>query len=259
VRDGVVIAAHSSARRIVVIGGTSEIARAIVGALVAAAPREVALLGRDRLRLAQAAEELTRAGCEQVSTIEIDADDTDQHDAAVATAFERLGGAADIVIVAVGLLGERGGLPDDVKGALDVLRVNLVGTGSLLIQAARRLDAQRHGTLIVLSSVAGERVRRSNVVYGAAKAGLDALAQGLGDALHDHGVRVMVVRPGFVHTRMTHGLRAAPLSVAPEDVARAVLRGLDRGDSVVWAPASLRWLMLMLRMLPRRIFRRIPL
>jgi len=254
-----VIDAGSSGRRVVVIGGTSEIARAIVGALVAAAPREVALLGRDRLRLAQAAEELTRAGCEQVSTIEIDADDTDEHDAALATAFERLGGAADIVIVAVGLLGERGGLPEDVKGALDVLRVNLVGAGSLLIQAARRLDAQRHGTLIVLSSVAGERVRRSNVVYGAAKAGLDALAQGLGDALHDHGVRVMVVRPGFVHTRMTRGLRAAPLSVAPRTSRAPSSAGSIAATPWCGAPASLRWLMLVLRALPRRIFRRIPL
>ena len=142
----------------------------------------------------------------------------------MAGAFERLGGA-DIVILAVGLLGERGGLPDDLPGALEVLRVNLVGAGSLLLAAARRLDAQRHGTLIVLSSVAGERVRRSNVVYGASKAGLDALAQGLGDALHAHGVRVMVVRPGFVHTRMTRGLDAAPLSTEPAAVARAVVRG----------------------------------
>jgi decaprenylphospho-beta-D-erythro-pentofuranosid-2-ulose 2-reductase len=248
----------SSGRRIVVLGGTSEIALATVRELAATAPREVALLGRDGARLAAAAEALTRDGCGGVSTIEVDALATEQHEAAVATAFERLGGA-DIVILAVGLLGERGGLPDDVEDAVDVLRVNVVGAGSLLIWAARRLEAQRHGTLIVFSSVAGERVRRSNVVYGAAKAGLDALARGLGDALHKRGVRVMVVRPGFVHTRMTRGLDAAPLSIGPDAVARAVVRGLDRGDSVVWAPPSLRWLMLVLRLLPRRIFRRIPL
>jgi decaprenylphospho-beta-D-erythro-pentofuranosid-2-ulose 2-reductase len=111
----------------------------------------------------------------------------------------------------------------------------------------------------VLSSVAGERVRRSNVVYGASKAGLDGLAQGLGDALHARGVRVMVVRPGFVHTRMTRGLDAAPLSTEPGAVARAVVRGLDRGDAVVWVPRSLRWLMLVVRFLPRPIFRRLPL
>jgi decaprenylphospho-beta-D-erythro-pentofuranosid-2-ulose 2-reductase len=247
----------SSGRRVVVLGGTSEIALAIVRELSAIEPREVALLGRDGARLAQAADELG-ARCEYVSTIEVDADDIERHEAAVATAFERLGGA-DIVIVAVGLLGERGGLPYDLNGALDVLRVNVVGAGSLLLQAARRLDAQRHGTLIVLSSVAGERVRRSSVVYGASKAGLDGLAQGLGDALHARGVRVMVVRPGFVHTRMTRGLDAAPLATDPGAVARAVVRGLDRGDAVVWVPGSLRWLMLVVRLLPRAIFRRLPL
>jgi decaprenylphospho-beta-D-erythro-pentofuranosid-2-ulose 2-reductase len=252
------IGAGSSGRRIIVLGGTSEIALAIVRELMSAAPREVALLGRDAARLTQAADELAQVGCEHVSTIEVDADEPDRHEAAVASAFERLGGA-DIVIVAVGLLGERGGLPDDLSGAVDVLRVNLVGAGSLLLAAARRLDAQRHGTLIVLSSVAGERVRRSNVVYGASKAGLDALAQGLGDALYAHGVRVLVVRPGFVRTRMTRGLDAAPLSTEPDAVARAVVRGLDRSDAVVWAPPSLRWLMLVVRLLPRALFRRLPL
>jgi decaprenylphospho-beta-D-erythro-pentofuranosid-2-ulose 2-reductase len=247
----------SSGRRVVVLGGTSEIALAIVRELATSAPREVALLGRDGARLAQAADELAPR-CEYVSTIEVDADDTDRHEAAVATAFERLGGA-DIVILAVGLLGERGGLPYDLNGAVDVLRVNVVGAGSLLLQAARRLDAQRHGTVIVLSSVAGERVRRSNVVYGASKAALDGLAQGLGDALDSRGVRVMVVRPGFVQTRMTRGLDPAPLATDPATVARAVVRGLDRGDTVVWAPASLRWLMLVLRLVPRKLFRRLPL
>jgi len=245
-------------RRVVVIGGSSEIALAIVCALSARAPREVVLLGRDSERLAHSAAVLERAGSATVATIAVDADDTDRHHAAVGEAFERLGGA-DIVIVAVGVLGERGGLPADLPGALEVLRVNLVGAGSLLLQAAARLDAQGHGTLVVLSSIAGERVRRTNVVYGAAKAGLDGLALGLGDALHAHGVRVLVVRPGFVRTRMTRGLPSAPFAVGPEAVAAAVLRGLDRGRAIVWAPAPLRVLGFALRVLPRAIVRRLPL
>jgi decaprenylphospho-beta-D-erythro-pentofuranosid-2-ulose 2-reductase len=248
----------SSGARVVVIGGSSEIALAIVRALARREPRVVALVGRDATRLKQAATSLERAGCGQVHTIVVDADETDRHEAAVAAAFEALGGA-DIVIVAVGVLGERGGLPRDVPAALEVLRTNVVGAGSLAIQAARRLQTQRHGTLVVLSSVAGERVRPTNVVYGAAKAGLDALARGLGDALHADGVRVLVVRPGFVHTRMTRGLASAPLATGPDEVARAVLRGLDRGDEIVWVPASLRWLMLVLRTLPTAIVRRLPL
>jgi decaprenylphospho-beta-D-erythro-pentofuranosid-2-ulose 2-reductase len=251
--------ARSSGRRVVVIGGTSEIALAIVRALASSAPREVALLGRDGGRLRDAADALAAvAGCEQVFAVEVDADRTDGHEAALESAFGRLGGA-DIVILAVGVLGERGGLPRDVPDALAVLRTNVVGAGSLLIWAARGLDAQGHGTLIVLSSVAGERVRPANVVYGAAKAGLDALAQGLADSLHGRGVRVLIVRPGFVHTRMTRGLPSAPLATSPDDVASVVIRGLERGSAVVWAPAALRWVMLVLRTLPRSIVRRLPL
>jgi decaprenylphospho-beta-D-erythro-pentofuranosid-2-ulose 2-reductase len=110
--------------------------------------------------------------------------------------------------------------------------------------------------MVVLSSVAAERPRRANVVYGASKAGLDALARGLGEALREHAVRVLVVRPGFVHTRMTRGLAPAPLSSTPDAVAVAVADGLDGGATVVWAPPRLRWLMLVVRMLPGPVFRR---
>jgi decaprenylphospho-beta-D-erythro-pentofuranosid-2-ulose 2-reductase len=134
--------------------------------------------------------------------------------------------------------------------------VNAVGAGSLLIEAARRLQEQGGGQVVVLSSVAAERPRRGNAVYGASKAALDALAQALGDDLREHGVRVLVVRPGFVHTRMTEGLAPAPLSTTPEAVALAVVDGLDGKAHTVWAPRALRWLMLVVRMLPRPIVRR---
>jgi decaprenylphospho-beta-D-erythro-pentofuranosid-2-ulose 2-reductase len=247
--------ARSAGRRVIVLGGSSEIALAIVRELQSRAPREVALLGRDAGALTRAADQLRAAGCPLAVTLELDALDTSSHEQIVAQAFTELGGG-DIVILAVGVLGERGGLPDDVAGALEVLQVNLVGAGSLLIHAARRLREARGGTLVVLSSVAAERPRRANVVYGASKAGLDALAQGLGDALHEVGVRVLVVRPGFVHTRMTRDLQPAPLSSTPQAVAGAVLDGLDRGAQTVWAPRALRWLMLVVRMLPRPLFRR---
>lgn len=248
--------AGSTARRVVVLGGTSEIALAIVGELQRRAPREVALVGRDPYALARAAEDLTSAGCLRALTFELDVLDVERHEQVVGEALDALGGA-DIVILAVGVLGERGGLPTDTSGALEVLQVNLVGAGSLLIHTARRLRAQGAGTLVVLSSVAAERPRRTNVVYGASKAGLDALAQGLGDALHDDGVGVLVVRPGFVHTRMTRGLEPAPLSTTPQALARAVVDGLDHGSHTVWAPPALRWLMIAVRMLPRPLFRRL--
>jgi len=249
----------SGGRRVVVLGGTSEIALAIVRALLASAPREVVLVGRDGARLAAAADSLAQAGAAVAGTVVLDADALADHEAALDAAFARLGGGADLVLLAVGVLGERGGLPANVDDALAVLRVNVVGAGSLLIRAARALREQRSGTIVVLSSVAGERVRASNVVYGAAKAGLDALAQGLSDVLHRDGVRVLIVRPGFVRTKMTRGLAPAPLACDPDEVAVAVVRGLERGAAVVWAPPSLRWLMLIVRILPRSIFRALPL
>lgn len=248
--------AGSGGRRVLVLGGTSEIALAIVGELQRRDPREVALLGRDPDALARVAKDLTGAGCERVLTFELDALDLERHEQVIGEAFDELGGA-DIVIIAVGVLGERGGLPDDTAGALDVLQVNMVGAGSLLIHSARRLREQGAGTIVVLSSVAGERPRRANVVYGASKAGLDALAQGLGDELHDQGVRVLVVRPGFVHTRMTRGLAPAPLSTTPQALALDVVNGLDHRAHTVWAPSALRWLMLVMRMIPRPLFRRL--
>lgn len=247
--------ARSAGRRVLVLGGTSEIALATVRELQRRAPREVALVGRDAELLDAAAEELRAAGCPRVLTLEVDALQTAGHEEVVERAFAELGGA-EVAIVAVGVLGDRGGLPTDVAGAVEVLEVNLVGAGSLMLHAARRMREEGGGALVVLSSVAAERPRRANVVYGASKAGLDALAQGLGDALHDDGVHVLVVRPGFVRTRMTRGLPEAPLSTDPQTVAKAVLDGLDRGAHTVWAPAALRWLMLVVKLLPRPIFRR---
>lgn len=246
----------SAGRRVIVLGGTSEIGLAIVRELQSRAPREVALLGRDPDALARAADALQAAGCPRTITLGLDASDTGEHARAVDEAVDRLGGV-DIAILAVGVLGERGGMPSDIDAAVGLLQVNFVGAGSLLLQLARALRAAGGGALVVLSSVAAERPRRGSVVYGASKAGLDALAQGLGDELGDEGVNVLVVRPGFVHTRMTRGLRPAPLSTTPQAVAGVAVEGLDRGAHTVWAPPPLRWLMLLLRLLPRPLFRRI--
>jgi decaprenylphospho-beta-D-erythro-pentofuranosid-2-ulose 2-reductase len=125
------------------------------------------------------------------------------------------------------------------------------------LASARRLRDQGHGTLVVLSSVAGERVRSANFVYGSSKAGLDGFCQGLGDALVGSGVRVLIVRPGFVPTKMTAGRDRAPFSTTPEQVAEVVVRGLQSGAEVVWSPPVLRWVMAVARHLPRAVFRRL--
>jgi decaprenylphospho-beta-D-erythro-pentofuranosid-2-ulose 2-reductase len=121
-----------------------------------------------------------------------------------------------------------------------------------------RLKGQGHGSLVALSSVAGERARRSNFVYGSTKAGLDAFYTGLTEALRPSGVTVTVVRPGFVHTRMTEGLKPAPLSTTPEAVAEVIVHAVRTKTEQVWAPAAYRYVMSALRHVPRPIFRRLP-
>lgn len=245
----------SEPQRVLLIGGTSEIGLAIVRRLGEERPVTPYLLGRDAERLATALRTLGSEGDVDV----LDADAVETHAAIIGRAFEHSGGF-DVVILAVGLLGAQEGLDADPAVAAEVLRVNVVGCGSLLMEAVRALRAQpRPGTIVVLSSVAAERPRAGNAVYGAAKTGLDALAQGLADATATTGPRVLVVRPGFVHTRMTAGLPAAPFATTAEAVAEATARGLAGSAQTVWVPSVLRLVFAILRHLPRAIYRRLPL
>ncbi len=168
------------------------------------------------------------------------------------------GGDIDVVIVAAGVLPDQTAAFADPGIAVDAALANYVGPMSVSLHAAHRLRAQGHGLLIVLSSVAAERPRRANYVYGSTKAGLDAFATGLGDDLHGSGVRVMVVRPGFVTGRMTAGMKAAPMATTPAAVADAVAANITAATGTVWVPGGLRYAMSVLRHLPRAIFRRLP-
>jgi decaprenylphospho-beta-D-erythro-pentofuranosid-2-ulose 2-reductase len=216
------------------------------------------LLGRDPARLHAAATALARDGVTPVATEVVDAEALAEHEQAVANAFAASDGF-DVVLIAIGRLGAQSGLDATAAEAGEVMQVSFVGAGSLLIHCLRRLRAQGSGTVVVLSSVAAERPRAANAVYGAAKAGLDALAQGLADATAGTGVRVLVVRPGFVRTKMTAGLQVAPMAVAPEDVADATVRALAGRAHTVWVPARLRFVFVVIRHLPRRLFRRLAL
>jgi decaprenylphospho-beta-D-erythro-pentofuranosid-2-ulose 2-reductase len=201
---------------------------------------------------------LESAGCTGGELAVLDADDLGAHGPAIAGAFERSGGF-DVIVLAIGVLGAQRGLDADTREALEVMRVNFVDCGSLLLHSLRALRDQGRGTLVLLSSVAAERPRASNPIYGAAKAGLDALAQGLADSVAESGARVLVVRPGFVVTRMTAGLKPAPFATTPEKVAEAVARGLARGEETIWVPGSLRPVFSLLRHVPRPLYRRLPL
>jgi decaprenylphospho-beta-D-erythro-pentofuranosid-2-ulose 2-reductase len=257
--DPTLALAPASVRRVLLVGGSSDIGQAIVRRLAADGPVAVWLLGRDRSRL-EAAERLLgeKEGVTSMGLVVVDADDCDSHEQAVASSFAAAGGF-DVVVVAVGRLGGQAALDADPRESVEVMRVTFLGAGSLMLHCLRRLRDLGGGTLIVLSSVAAERPRAANPVYGAAKAGLDALAQGLADAALGTGVRVLVVRPGFVRTRMTAGLPVAPMAVVPDTVADATVRALARGAHTVWVPGRLRYIFAVLRHLPRSVFRRLAL
>ena len=231
---------------------------ATVRALAARRTRTVVLAVRDPDGAGAAARAAADAGATTVESVRFDGDDTDSHEQFVDEVFDRHGDF-DLVLLAFGVLGDSEHSAASGPAAAAVARTNFLGAVSVSIPVVRRLREQGHGTLVVLSSVAGERVRKSNFVYGASKGGLDGFAQGLGDSLHGTGVDVMVVRPGFVRTKMTAGLDSAPLATTADAVADAIVRGLARGSQIVWVPPALRPVMAVLRHLPRAAFRRLPM
>jgi decaprenylphospho-beta-D-erythro-pentofuranosid-2-ulose 2-reductase len=235
--------------RILLLGGTSEIGLAILAALRAPADSEVLLAGRDEQRLVAAGEDLPF----RVTTLSFEAT-AGAHDAVIDKAFS--GGPVDLVIAATGVLTPQEELDRDPVLAARMIDVNFTSHVTTLLAAAERMRVQRGGTIVVLSSVAAIRPRKANYVYGAAKAGLDAFARGLTDALAGTGVRVLLVRPGFVIGRMTKGMAAAPLSSTAAEVGAAVAAALEGKTTLVWVPGSLRYAAMILRLMPRSLWRR---
>ena len=232
--------ALGSVQAVLVVGGHSDIAQALLERLRRDGPVR-AVLGVREPR--------------EPDEIAFDALDTSSHAAFVEAAFA--GGDIDLVVVAVGVLGDQAVSERNADAAVEVFETNAVGPVSVLVRVAERLRAQGHGAIVVLSSVAAERPRRANFVYGASKAGLDAFAQGLGDVLAGSGVDVLVVRPGFVRTKLTAGLPEAPFATTPELVAEGIVDALDRRAHTIWVPPRLRLVMAVLRLLPRPLFRRL--
>ena len=240
---------------LLLLGGTSEIAQAVARAWADARP-VVTLAARPGERRDAAADALRQAGLE-VHPVDFEAEDTASHPGLVeAVAAER---DIDVAVVAFGVLGDEERAWTDHAAAVHLAQVNYTAAVSVGVALAAVIRRQGHGTIVALSSVAGERVRRSNFVYGSTKAGMDGFFLGLGEALREHGGHVLVVRPGFVHTRMTQGRDAAPLSVTADQVAAAVVRGVADRSELIWVPSALRGVMSGLRHLPRPVFRRLPL
>lgn len=236
--------------RVLLLGGTSEIGTQILLALGARKETEVLLAGRDEQRLTAAGKALPY----NVATVAYDAADLDTHEAVIGQIFAAAD--VDIVISAAGILVPQDVLDRDPRQAGLLIDTNFTGHVTTLLAVAARMRAQGHGVIIVLSSVAAVRPRKANLVYGAAKAGLDAFARGLADSLHGTGVRVLLVRPGFVTGRMTAGMPTAPLATTPAAVGAATAAALATNAGTVWVPPSLAVLAGVMRLVPRPIWRR---
>jgi decaprenylphospho-beta-D-erythro-pentofuranosid-2-ulose 2-reductase len=242
----------------IVFGGTSDIARSILGELISSGCTNIVLAGRDPVGLSLSSLEARSAGATQVAEVAFDALRLSDASSVVSDCFAAVGGDVDLVLMAVGTLGSQERDEVDASATADVLTTTAVWPAAALSASFEKLKRQGHGKIVVLSSVAGVRVRRANYVYGAAKSGLDAYAIGLSEAARGTGVEVFVVRPGFVRTRMTEGMHPAPFSTDRDAVATAVLHGMGQSQTIIWVPSILRFVFAGLRLLPQFAWRRLP-
>jgi decaprenylphospho-beta-D-erythro-pentofuranosid-2-ulose 2-reductase len=237
--------------RVLLLGGTSEIGLAILSALHLGPDAEVILAGRDPQRLEAAGKALNRP----VTVAMYDAVQVDGHQAFVDEVCAT--GVPDLVIAATGVLIPQERLEQDVRLAATMIETNFTGHVTALLAFGEAMRKRGSGTIVVLSSVAAVRPRKFNSVYGATKAALDAFARGYADSLHGTGVRVLLVRPGFVTGRMTEGMKPAPLATTPTAVGAAVASALRGNKSVVWVPAPLLGLATVMKLIPRPAWRKL--
>lgn len=258
------IDATGNPQTILLLGGTSEIGLAICRRYLRNARARVILADLpDAPKREAAIAELQAAGAKEVDYLDFDALDTASHPGVIDAAWSR--GDVDVAIVAFGVLGDAEELWQNQAKAVAAATINYTAAVSVGVLVGEKMRAQGFGQIIAMSSAAGERVRRSNFVYGSTKAGLDGFYLGLGEALAEYGVHVLVIRPGQVRTTTTvehwqaTGAKEAPFTVDADQVAELAVDSALAGKSLVWAPGQVRYLMSVLRHIPRPIFRRLPL
>lgn len=244
-------------KHIAVFGATSAIATA-TARLWAAEGHRLFLVARNEQALDRLRADLEVRGASAVTVRVADLSDLDAHDALIREAAEALGGM-DIALLAHGVLGDQHASEQDFETALGEITINALSPLSLLTILANTFEAQGRGTIVALSSVAGDRGRASNYVYGAAKAALSTFMQGLGQRLQPAGVDVLTVKPGFVDTPMTEAFDKNFLWASPEQVAASIVRATVRGRSVLYTPWFWRFIMAAVRAVPEPIFRRLKL
>jgi len=244
-----------SAGCVLVIGGTSQIARAIALAF-ADAGYDLFLAGRATDELERVAADIRIRSGATVRTARFEALDTDSHPEFVAQLVDSCGDALVGAILVFGLLGDGERARGDFAHAEEIIRVNYVGAASVLTQLANHFEKEGRGFIVGISSVAGDRGRASNYVYGSAKGALSLFLQGLRNRLHSHGVHVLTVKPGFVDTRMTFGTVPTRLAADPEAVGNAIVEGVKKQKDVVYVPWFWRYIMWVIRLLPEFVFKR---
>jgi len=253
-----VLDAVGNPQTILLLGGTSEIGLAICARYLQNAHARILLAampgdpGRE-----DAVAQMKAAGARSVELIDFEATDPESHPKMIDAAFAN--GDVDVAIVAFGILGDAEELWQNQHKAVLAAEINYTAAVSVGVLLGEKMRAQGFGQIIAMSSAAGERVRRSNFVYGSTKAGLDGFYLGLGEALREFGVRILVIRPGQVRTRMSAHVKEAPLTVDKEYVANLAVTASAKGKELVWAPAAFRYVMMVLRHIPRRIFRKLPI
>jgi short-subunit dehydrogenase len=236
------------------VGATSAIAEA-TARLFAAEGDRLCLAGRSGARLAAIADDLRVRGAAQVETVRLDANDFAQHDFAISRAAETMGGL-DMVLIAHGTLPDQKTCQDSVDVTLGALTTNALSVIAFLTVIANRFERQGSGTIAVISSVAGDRGRQSNYVYGTAKGAVSIFAQGLRNRLTRSGVQVVTIKPGFVDTPMTAAFKKGALWATPGAVAKRIHRAMVRGEDIVYVPWFWRWIMIVIKGVPESIFKR---
>ncbi len=242
-------------QRILIIGATSAIAEA-TARLYAARGDRLYLLARDTDHLTRIAADLATRGGANVEQAGLDVTDFDAQSERIAAAWNAFGGL-DVALIAHG----SGEHEREALHSVDILRrqftINATATLALMAQLADRFKAQGHGTLAVISSVAGDRGRAANILYGSAKAAINAYASGQGQRLHKYGVKVVTLKPGWVDTPMTAGMKKNALFASRERVAKGIVHAIDKGKSIAYLPWFWRPIATLLRAIPATLFRRL--
>ena len=244
-------------RKVLIIGATSAIAEA-TARILAARGDSLYLVARNQARLSAVAADLTVRGSPRVGSEVLDANDVAGHEAMLARAESFLGGY-DTVLIAHGTLSDQKACEASVDLTLREINTNGLSVVALLTRLANRLAQQRAGTIAVISSVAGDRGRSSNYVYGSAKALVTAFLSGLRQRLAKTGVNVVTIKPGFVDTPMTAAFPKGPLWARPEAVAQGIVKAMDRHSNTVYLPGFWWAIMFIIRSIPERVFLRLSL